>query len=103
MKSGFESRQSHLLRKSVLQLLSISLDRMWADMRIPINRSTMVMGVADPYGCLLPDEIHLAFSSRLSDNSGFSLPYLHGEAALVGRHPAIRKSDLQKVSVEVCA
>ena len=78
--------------------VSSSLKQVCSQFRVPIGRSTMLLGVADPLGCLQPDEIHLAFSSQFTeDGTGLSLPYLHDEPALVARHPSLRNSDIQKV------
>jgi len=64
-----------------------------------VNRSTNVLGVADLSGILRPNEIHLSFSKPFLDElKGASYQFLHNEEVLVGRHPALRPSDIQKVS-----
>lgn len=68
--------------------------RVSADLKVPLSRSTYVYGIADPLGILQPGEIHLAFSSSFGESAH---TYLNGVDALVARHPACRRSDMQKV------
>lgn len=57
-------------------------------------RSTFVYGIADPYGCLGPSEIHFVSSNIFPEEMS---PILHDVEVLVARHPALRRSDIQKV------
>jgi len=68
--------------------------RLSSSLNIPIAQSTSVYGVADPFGCLAPNEIHLSFSTNFGDEP---YPWLDNVSALVARHPALRPSDIQKV------
>ena len=67
---------------------------------IPLAQTTSVMGIADPLGVLEPGEVHLTFSRGFYDaTSGESYPCLDGREILVARHPTLRSSDIQKVSI----
>jgi len=70
--------------------------RLSSQLNNPVPQSTSVYGVADPLGCLKPDEVHLSFSSHFGDEPR---PFLHEVEVIVARHPALRPSDLQKVSL----
>lgn len=69
--------------------------RLSSQLNNPVPQSTMVYGVADPLGCLAPDEIYLGFSGHFGDEVR---PFLHEVELLVARHPTLRPSDIQKVS-----
>jgi len=78
--------------------VSWNLSQLSGSLNVELGKSTMVIGIADPIGCLKPNEIHLAFSSNFSDNiSDYSYNFLHNVDALVARHPSLRRSDIQKV------
>ena len=67
---------------------------------IPLGRSTNAIGISDPMDVLAPGEIHLAFSKDFHDEkSGEIISFLHNKDVLVARHPTLRRSDMQKVSV----
>jgi len=73
------------------------LQDMLTRLRIPLSRSTIAFGVADPKSILMPGEIYLAFSSPIVDSvTGKTFSHIEGDV-LVARHPAMMTSDIQKV------
>jgi hypothetical protein len=67
-------------------------------LRIPLGKSTILFGIADPLGILAPGEVHIHFSSRFVDDMDkTSYTCLADLDILVARQPACRRSDLQKV------
>ncbi|KAF2430979.1 hypothetical protein EJ08DRAFT_696920 [Tothia fuscella] len=67
-------------------------------LKVKLPKSTMVLGIADPTGTLAPGEIYLSFSKAVGDEtSGECVMSLAGKSVLVGRHPALRNSDIQRV------
>lgn len=95
-QSRFDFTGSAPLQKLVKVLAKEQFKRASAELRIPVARSTVVLGVADPLGVLAPGEIHLCFSGVLEGGSAETL--LNDVEVLVARHPALRRSDMQKVS-----
>ncbi|KAF2203470.1 hypothetical protein GQ43DRAFT_498971 [Delitschia confertaspora ATCC 74209] len=78
----------------------VELQYMWMEQRlgVPLGRATFLLGVADPLGVLESGEIHVQFSSSFVDDfSAESYLGLTDIDLLVGRQPACRRSDLQKV------
>lgn len=87
------------LRDVVQRIVERYLERCKKNLSFPIARSTYVLAVADPLRVLQPGEIHISFSkSFLDEKTGTSFHHLHGIEALLARHPALRRSDIQKVS-----
>ncbi|KAF2461982.1 RNA dependent RNA polymerase-domain-containing protein, partial [Lineolata rhizophorae] len=102
LESGFLPKKLPYLGNLFHLLLDSHFRKLTRNLRIPLPRSTMVYGIADPTGALLPGEIHLAFSGsfRAEDlNAGEEecFQFLNDRAVLVARHPALRNSDIQKV------
>lgn len=97
LESGFNPLTNQHLAMCIQQVVNLWLSSMRAKLKIRLGRSAMVMGVADPTGCLKPGEIHMAFSETFRDEtSGEVWSHLKGPV-LVARHPAMRGSDMQKV------
>ena len=95
-KAGFEPSSAYV-NPVVRFLTGQHYARLSSQLNNPIPQSTSVYGVADPLGCLKPDEVHLSFSSHFGDEPR---PFLHETEVIVARHPALRPSDLQKVSFQ---
>ncbi|KAF2657604.1 hypothetical protein K491DRAFT_318144 [Lophiostoma macrostomum CBS 122681] len=67
-------------------------------LRIPLGKSTILFGIADPLGILAPGEVHCQFSSKFVDDMTDTMyTCLDDMEILVARQPACRRSDLQKV------
>ncbi|KAI9718001.1 MAG: hypothetical protein M1828_006991 [Chrysothrix sp. TS-e1954] len=102
LESGFEMSSSDYLAENIAGIVSDHLGRVAKSLNIPIERSRSAYGVADPVSCLAPNEVHFGSSALFVDpKDGSSIPtmFLDGEYALVARHPAIRRSDIQKVRI----
>ena len=80
----------------ILAKQQFSLER--KTFKINLSRSTTLMGIADPLGCLEPGEVHVAFENPFRDYvSGLSCSALRGMNGLVARNPAMAPWDIQKV------
>ena len=90
-------RKCSYLLKLVMSTMTTYHTGISNDLRIGIPLSTSLIGVADPIGVLHPNEISLVFS----DPKIAGMPILSNVDALVSRHPALRRSDVQRVHV-VC-
>lgn len=83
----------HYLAKLVVSTIKDYLTDISNDLRISIPHSTSLIGIADPWGVLAPNEISVVFSdSKLAGS-----PFLCDIDVLVSRHPALRASDIQRV------
>ena len=93
IQSGFNIKTcAHLLQlvQSTMRGYMVGVSN---DLRISIPSSTSMIGIADPWACLAPNEISLVFSDAKLVGS----PILSGYDVLVSRHPALRASDVQRV------
>lgn len=98
IEHGFTPHNSPLLAKLLDTFIQSKYLDQEAQLQIPLQKSTYVFGVADPKGVLKPGEVYLKFSSTFEiADTGESYTSLAGLELLVGRHPACRRSDLQKV------
>ena len=93
LEAGFEPRKFRYLAQLTSKIASWRLAFISNELRIQIPKSTFVYGVADPVGCLGPDEIHL--DPEITEGAQF----LQNIDALVARHPALRRSDIQRVRI----
>ena len=99
LESGFEPTKLPYLGDLVVRLTKDYFSKVVRSISIRVNRSTNVIGIADPIGVLEPGEIHMAFSHPMVDeSSGEITSFLKDQAAVVTRHPCLRISDIQKVS-----
>jgi RNA dependent RNA polymerase len=95
--SGFTPETSPMLRECLRSLLSQYLSRCVERLQIRIPCSTFLFCVADPYGVLEPDEVHLSFSDAWKDPvTGYKETVLDGRDVLVARLPALLPSDVQR-------
>jgi hypothetical protein len=98
LEHGFVPEELPYLADIVRDLMKKYLTRIQKFLNPRIGRSTYVLAVADPIGCLRPGEVHLAFSEKFVDQqSGFCDMMLHDVEVVVARQPALRGSDIQKV------
>ena len=98
LESGFSPLTSPSLAHYFQRFLDLQLTRIQQKLSIPLGRATNIYGVADPLSILEPGEIHVYFSSSFVDDmTGETYPFLDNRELLVGRQPARRPSDMQKV------
>lgn len=98
LESGFLPEQEPYLSDCLRRFIRKRQEWMESKLRIPLSRSTFVIGVADPFGILKPGEIHMEFSTPFVDEStGIRFRSLKNMDILVSRQPACRRSDIQKV------
>lgn len=97
IESGFMPETDPVLRESLRSVLHKSLDRYVERLHIGIPCSTYLYCIADPYGVLEPNEVHLSFSEVWRDPiSGFKESFVDGRDILVARLPALLPSDVQR-------
>ncbi|OQE12430.1 hypothetical protein PENVUL_c001G06321 [Penicillium vulpinum] len=96
-EAGFAPRDFFPLRLKIRQYLTWFLERHVEELKIQVPLSTYAYCIADPYGVLGPDEVHLGFSNNWRDPQGqFEDNLLDGIDVLVGRLPAHLPSDIQR-------
>lgn len=99
LESGFDASNLTFLAELVERLFKRYFTKAVQSLKVPLGRSTHILGVADPTGTLNPGEVHLAFSKNFPDEqSGECYPFLSNKDVLIARHPALRPSDIQRVS-----
>ena len=97
LESGFEPNTCVPLIDVIRKLLRSRLSRNVEGFKIKVPLSTIVYCIADPYGVLAEDEVHLRFSMAWEDeSSGFNETELDGFDVLVARSPAFLPSDVQR-------
>ena len=94
LDSGFDPVSCHILVDSLRKCLRKEMDRRVEKLQIKIPLSTFIYCVADPYGVLEQDEVHLTFSQSW-ESSDFYDSDLDGFNVLLGRLPAHLGSDIQ--------
>lgn len=99
INAGFEPKHSGHLAELCAKVVAARLSELCVDLHTESQCSVYVLGVADPYKCLAPGEVHLCFSKSVRLPDGRERPMLNNVDALVARHPALRPSDLQKVRI----
>ncbi|KAL5394363.1 hypothetical protein PMIN06_004228 [Paraphaeosphaeria minitans] len=98
LESGFTPDQEPYLADCLWHFIRQRQRYMESKLRIPLYKSTYVLGVADPLGILEPGEVHMEFSTPFTDEvTGGRLRSLENMDILVSRQPACRRSDIQKV------
>lgn len=104
IESGFVPEEEPFLADCICRFIQTRQLRMESKLRVPLHKSTFVLGVADPYGILEPGEVHMEFSTPFTDElTGAWLRSLEGMDILVSRQPACRRSDIQRVRAVRCA
>ncbi len=97
IESGFTPETTSLLRECLRSILSNYLSGYVERLQIRIPCSTYLFCIADPYGILEPNEVHLSFSEVWKDPvSGFKESFVDGRDILVARLPALLPSDVQR-------
>jgi RNA dependent RNA polymerase len=97
IENGFTPDTSSLLVECLRSMLQTSLEQYVDRLQIRIPCSTYLYCVADPYGILEPNEVHLSFSEVWKDPvSGFKESFVDGRDILVARLPALLPSDVQR-------
>jgi hypothetical protein len=97
LESGFSPRDTPILHERLQGFLKRNIDRYLNKMQVRVPLSTSLFCIADPFGCLEPNEIHVGFSERWDDlENNFSENELNGVEVLVGRSPALLPSDIQR-------
>jgi hypothetical protein len=97
LESGFMPQDCPLLLERIRSCLEKNLDRYVDKLQIRVPQSAYLYCIADPYGVLHPDEVHLGFSGAWKDPAtGLSTTILDGIDVLVGRLPALLPSDIQR-------
>jgi hypothetical protein len=97
LESGFSPRNTPILHERLQGFLRRNIDRYLNKMQVRVPLSTSLFCIADPFGCLEPNEIHVGFSERWNDlENDFSENELNGVEVLVGRSPALLPSDIQR-------
>lgn len=98
LEAGFSPKECRYLGELVHKLLGSHMIRTALKLSLRVSKSVNVLGIADPLGVLKPGEIHLGFSKYfVDDETSDSYLRLQDVDVLVGRHPATRSSDIQKV------
>lgn len=98
LEPGFQPMKEPYLGQILAR--SVKQKHQWDEqkLRVPMAKAAYLYGVADPMGVLEPGEIHVKFSEGFDiETTGERFRCLEGINALVGRQPALRHSDLQKV------
>ncbi|OAG01337.1 uncharacterized protein CC84DRAFT_1167573 [Paraphaeosphaeria sporulosa] len=97
LESGFTPAQEPYLADCLYRFIQNRQLWMESKLRVPLSKSTFVLGVADPFGILEPGEVHMEFSTPFTDElTGGRLRSLENIEILVSRQPACRRSDIQK-------
>lgn len=94
LDSGFIPAHCHMLVDCMRKCLRQELDRRVERLHIKIPQSTFVYCIADPYGVLAEDEIHLTLSKPWEEGGNYGNE-LDGFNVLLARHPAHLQSDIQ--------
>ena len=98
LEHGFLPYELPYLARIVRDLMKKHLSNLKKYLKPRVGRSVNVLAIADPLGCLYPGDVHLAFSEDFIDEQSGSLDtMLHDIDLVVGRQPALRGSDMQKV------
>jgi RNA dependent RNA polymerase len=97
IETGFSPENSSVLVECLRSMLQTSLDQYVDRLQIRVPCSTYLYCIADPYGILEPNEVHLSFSEVWKDPvSGFKESFVDGRDILVARLPALLPSDIQR-------
>jgi hypothetical protein len=98
LEAGFEPAENRFLAQDLQETIGEIMDIEKKSLKISLGRSTTLLGVPDPRGCLLPGEVHIVFAERFVDDvSGESYQMLHGRDILIARSPSLGNWDIQRV------
>ncbi|GAB7333164.1 hypothetical protein MBLNU13_g04825t1 [Cladosporium sp. NU13] len=97
-KAGYMPHEHPIIADAFERMIEAYLQGIRYNHRFSCLKSTLLPGIADPYGVLRPGEIHLVLSQPLKDElTGEQFSVFADKAVLVGRDPTLRGSDIQKV------
>ncbi len=97
IENGFTPETCPTLRECLRSILVKYLNGYVERLQIRLPCSTFLFCIADPYGILEPNEVHLSFSEVWKDPvSGFKESFVDGRDILVARLPALLPSDIQR-------
>ncbi|KAJ6287352.1 RNA dependent RNA polymerase-domain-containing protein [Bipolaris maydis] len=98
LESGFDPLKFPYLAQNLESFILSRQIFQEAKLRVLLPKSTFLYGVADPKGVLNPGEIQVLFSwPFLDETTNERYLELRDLNVLVARHPACRRSDIQKV------
>lgn len=96
-EAGFAPQSFYPLRRRLGRCLRALLEQYVDELHIEVPLSAYAFCIADPYGVLKPDEVHLGFSNNWQAGGfAFEDNLLDGMDVLVGRLPAHLPSDIQR-------
>ncbi|KAF2736322.1 hypothetical protein EJ04DRAFT_490091 [Polyplosphaeria fusca] len=102
IEAGFNPTEEPYLANCLDRFITYELLSREKSLRIPLGKATYLYGVADPLRILPPGKVHIRFSTRFVDEmADESYLGLDNIDVLVGRQPACRRSDMQKVHAVV--
>ncbi|KAF1364385.1 hypothetical protein EJ07DRAFT_99234 [Lizonia empirigonia] len=102
LESGFSPTKLQFLARLVQLFIHQQHLLQESGLKAPLGKATYLIGIADPLGVLKPGEIHVQFSTSFVDElTDESYLNLKGHEVVVGRQPACRRSDMQKVQAVV--
>jgi hypothetical protein len=97
-RAGYMPHEHPIIADAFERMIEAFLQNIRYNHRFFCLKSTLLPGIADPYGKLRPGEIHLILSQPLKDEiTGEKFSMFADKDVLVGRDPTIRGSDIQKV------
>lgn len=97
-RAGYMPHEHPIIADAFERMIEAFLQNIRYNHRFFCLKSTLLPGIADPYGKLRPGEIHLVLSQPLKDEiTGERFSVFADKDVLVGRDPTIRGSDIQKV------
>jgi len=97
-RAGYMPHEHPIIADAFERMVEAFLQNIRYNHRFFCLKSTLLPGIADPYGKLKPGEIHLILSQPLKDEiTGERFSMFADKDVLVGRDPTIRGSDIQKV------
>jgi hypothetical protein len=98
LEAGFDPMKNKFLAQNLQDTIAEIMTLEKKRLKILLGRSTTLLGVPDPEGCLLPGETHINFADRFEDStSGESYQMLHGRDILIARNPSMGSWDIQRV------
>ncbi|KAF2764504.1 hypothetical protein EJ03DRAFT_385915 [Teratosphaeria nubilosa] len=98
LESGFEPSSNSYLRKEVLDIANFVFSLKAKQFKVRLPASTVVYGIYDPTGILMPGEAYLFLSDPIQDEETEKVwSILDGREVLVSRNPSRRNSDVQKI------
>jgi hypothetical protein len=95
IQHGMSMKQYPFLAELYSRIVADYFSKVVQSMSIRMPQSTMVVGIADPFGVLEPGQIFLQFSSPLFDEDNQPVMSLDRKKVIIARHPSLIASDMQ--------